>query len=238
MLLFPGPTVTCARPRAGCSQSRQRFESARLFDSKPDQLPLVPGSARIGTANKYTLPKAAYRNRTGLELKKADGTVVYKVNKVDVWADKHVLTDAKGNKVALLRRDIIFPAAHAKFMTFSYKPNFAGQESTEVDYDDVKVYPFSQLRCVVPSMPPKYEYLLFKTNDLTKPELISTVNSVCSSRKRGTMTDLKDQLMLRFEEFITGKDEGHIDVEVAAGIDPLQALILGISIDEETTRSH
>ena len=52
------------------------------------------------------------------------------------------------------------------------------------------------------------------------------------------MTDLKDQLMLRFEEFITGKDEGHIDVEVAAGIDPLQALILGISIDEETTRSH
>ena len=190
--------MTCARPRAGCSQSRQRFESARLFDSKPDQLPLVPGSTRIGTANKYTLPKAAYRNRTGLELKKADGTVVYKVN-----------------KVALLRRDIIFPAAHAKFMTFSYKPNFAGQESTEVDYDDVKVYPFSQLRCVVPSMPPKYEYLLFKTNDLTKPELISTVNSVCSSRKRGTMTDLKDQLMLRFEEFITGKDEGHIDVEVA-----------------------
>ena len=105
MLLFPGPTVTCARPRAGCSQSRQRFESARLFDSKPDQLPLVPGSTRIGTANKYTLPKAAYRNRTGLELKKADGTVVYKVNKVDVWADKHVLTDAKGNKVALLRRE-------------------------------------------------------------------------------------------------------------------------------------
>ena len=53
------------------------------------------------------------------------------------------------------------------------------------------------------------------------------------------MTDMKDQLMLRFEEFITAKDgAGHIDVEVAAGIDPLQALIIGISIDEETTRSR
>ncbi|MNL89910.1 hypothetical protein D3C87_2205430 [compost metagenome] len=53
------------------------------------------------------------------------------------------------------------------------------------------------------------------------------------------MTDMKDQLMLRFEEFITGKEgAGYIDVEVAAGIDPLQAVIIGISIDEETTRSR
>merc|ERR1712166_735251 len=134
------------------------------------------------------------------------------------------VTDPKGNKLALLRRDITFPAAHAKFTTFSYKPNFEGQDSTDVDADDVAIYPFAQLRCIVPSMPPKYEYLLFKTNDLLKPELNSTINSVCSSRKRGTMTDMKDQLMLRFEEFITGKEgAGYIDVEVAAGIDPLQA---------------
>merc|ERR1712195_415362 len=60
----------------------------------------------------------------------------------------------------------------------------------------VAIYPFAQLRCIVPSMPPKHEYLLFKTNDLLKPELNSTINSVCSSRKRGTMTDMKDQPML------------------------------------------
>jgi hypothetical protein len=233
------PTDACARTRAGCSQSRQRFESARLFDSKPDQLPLLPGSTRLGTATKYCLPKAVYRNRAGLELKNSDGNVVYKLVKNEVWEDKHCLTDPKGNKLALLRRDITFPAAHAKFVTFSYKPNFQGQESTDVDADGVAIYPFAQLRCIVPSMPPKYEYLLFKTNDLTKPELNSTINSVCSSRKRGTMTDMKDQLMLRFEEFITNKEgAGYIDVEVAAGIDPLQALIIGISIDEETTRSR
>jgi len=223
----------------GCSQSRQRFESARLFDSKPDQLPLMPGSTRLGAATKYSLPKAIYRNRAGMELKGPDGSVVYKLVKNEHWADKHCVTDPKGNKLALLRRDITFPAAHAKFTTFSYKPNFEGQDSTDVDADDVAIYPFAQLRCIVPSMPPKYEYLLFKTNDLTKPELNSTINSVCSSRKRGTMTDMKDQLMLRFEEFITNKEgAGYIDVEVAAGIDPLQALIIGISIDEETTRSR
>merc|ERR1712195_45468 len=167
----------------------------------------MPGSTRLGAATKYSLPKAIYRNRAGMELKGPDGSVVYKLVKNEHWADKHCVTDPKGNKLALLRRDITFPVA--------------------------------QLRFIVPSMPPKYEYLLFKTNDLLKPELNSTINSVCSSRKRGTMTDMKDQLMLRFEEFITGKEgAGYIDVEVAAGIDPLQAVIIGISIDEETTRSR
>ena len=199
----------------------------------------MPGSSRLGAATKYSLPKAIFRNRAGMELKGPDGSVAYKLVKNEVWADKHCIADSKGNKVAVLRRDITFPAAHAKFTTYSYKPNFEGQDSTDKDADDVKIYPFAQLRCIVPSMPPKYEYLLFKTNDLLKPELSSMINSVCSSRKRGTMTDMKDQLMLRFEEFITGKDgAGYIDVEVAAGVDPLQAVIIGISIDEETTRSR
>jgi len=198
----------------------------------------MPGSSRLGAATKYSLPKAIYRNRAGMELKGPDGSVAYKLAKNEHWADKHCILDPKGTKVAVLRRDITFPAAHAKFTTFSYKPNFKGQESTDADADDVALYPFAQLRCIVPSMPPKYEYLLFKTNDILKPELNSVINSVCSSRKRGTMTDMKDQLMLRFEEFITGKEgAGYIDVEVAAGIDPLQAVIIGISIDEETTRS-
>jgi hypothetical protein len=207
------------------------------MDSKPDDLPLFPGSSRLGAPAKYSLPKAIYRNRSGLELKAPDGTVACKLLKNELWQDKHTITDAKGNKLIVLRREIVFPAAHAKFTQFSYKPNFEGQESNESDADGVPVYPFSQLRCVVPSMPPKYEYLLYKTDNL-KPELHSVINSVCSSRKRGTMTDLKDQLMLRFEEFITGKDgAGYIDVEVAAGIDPLQAIMIGIIIDEETTRS-
>ena len=134
---------------------------------------------------------------------------------------------------ARVGRDIVFPASHAKFTIYSYTPNFEGQESVEVDYDGVKLYPFALLRCVIPSIPPKYEYLMYKTSN-DKPELVSIVNSVCSSIKRGTMSDRNGHPMLKFEE---AKENGHIDIEVAKGTDPLQAIAIGISIDEETTRS-
>ena len=50
----------------------------------------------------------------------------------------------------------------------------------------------------------------------------------------------KGQPILKFEE---AKDEkgqlnGHIDVEMAAGTDPLQNILIGITIDEETTKSR
>jgi len=223
----------------GCSQSRERFDKAseRFVDVQPESLPVVPGSTSLSAPALYAIQKALFRERKEAVITQADGKVIYKQlkpgEKEGDWRDMMVYTDIKGKKMAALGRDIVFPASHAKFTIYSYTPNFEGQESVEVDYDGVKLYPFALLRCVIPSIPPKYEYLMYKTSN-DKPELVSIVNSVCSSIKRGTMSDRNGHPMLKFEE---AKENGHIDIEVAKGTDPLQAIAIGISIDEETTRS-
>jgi len=204
---------------------------------------VLPGSAQLDAPVAYELTKAIYRMRDDFEITGPDGKVAYKVKKHEgQWLDKQIYMDTKGNKLAVLGREIVFPFFHAKFTYYTYKPNFEGQESTGEDFEGAALYPFALLRCCAPRIPPKYEYFLYKTSNLEADlEKVSTINSAFTMfRKNGLMSDQKGQPILKFEE---AKDEkgqlnGHIDMEMAAGTDPLQNILIGITIDEETTKSR
>ena len=232
----------------GCAASRKLYDETRIDVAKPEAFPVARGSQRLKQANKYALPQSL-NQMAGYDICDADGKVrprdlilrchhghtsfsiapllarqVRFKMLVKYWSltDQNVLTDASGKKVFMIRGKVLTSLKSLYF--FTYSPNFAGQTPTEHD-GYAPLYKFALMRTVFFSLPPRWEYLLFtKSND--DFEKVAEVAAVCNLvYSAGTMTDLKGEPLMKMTQ-----NSRTTDVEVAAGMDPIQAIAICIAI--------
>ena len=141
--------------------------------------------------------------------------VRFKIKYISLTGQK-VLTDASGKKVFMIRGKVL-TSVHSLYF-FTYSPNFAGQTPTEHD-GNAPLYKFAPMRTNGWGCAPRWEYASFtKSND--DSEKVAEVAAVCNLvYSAGTMTDLKGEPLMKMTQ-----NWRTTDVEVAAGMDPIQAI--------------
>ena len=229
----------------GCAASRKLYDETRIDVAKPEAFPVARGSQRLKQANKYALPQSL-NQMAGYDICDADGKVRprdlilrchhghtsfsiapllarqvrFKIKYISL-TDQKVLTDASGKKVFMIRGKVLTSLKSLYF--FTYSPNFAGQTPTEHD-GYAPLYKFALMRTNGWGCAPRWEYLLFtKSND--DFEKVAEVAAVCNLvYSAGTMTDLKGEPLMKMTQ-----NSRTTDVEVAAGMDPIQAIAICIA---------
>lgn len=96
----------------------------------------------------------------------------YKVgDKATTMRNKMVLQNMEGEKVCVVQKKLL--NVRTNFQIFRYKPNQAGQESTETD-DGVPIYRFAIVEQRSGGSKPSFSYYLYKGNE-EKEELLHAV---------------------------------------------------------------
>lgn len=219
----------------GCTESRRLYAEADVAASKPAPWTVtVPGSKAIKVATTYKLKERIFRLREDYDIIDQEGNVGAKMlGRYVSLRDRQTLADAKGNKaLVLIRKVLTFKPA---FYFYTFQPNFAGQESTETD-DGKKLYKFALLQSTLLSIPPVWKYSLFTTSN-ADPVEVGTVSAVCNLfYVAATMSDTSGAVLMKYTQkslFSGGDKQGgaaaSAEVEVAAGMDPLQALAICIT---------
>lgn len=92
--------------------------------------------------------------------------------KMMTMRDKMVITDAAGNKVAVMQKKIL--AIRETFQIYTYKPNVEGQESTETD-EGMPVFRFAMVEKQLLGFTPEFCWKLYKGNDDLETVLLAKV---------------------------------------------------------------
>ena len=166
--------------------------------------------------------------REDYDLKDADGKVVGKLlgKMFSLLRDKQILSDANGKKVLLLQRK--FATLAPTFFFYSYSPAYKGQESSDTDGDE-KLYLFAELQTIMFSMPSRWNYLVYQGEGA--PTKVGEAASLCQMiYDGGVMNDIDGTAMFKFTQksLFSGGAAGY-EIEVAPGVDPLQAIAICIA---------
>ena len=156
--------------------------------------------------------------------------------KVLTLRDKMVISNASGEKVAMLQRKLL--ALPATFVIYSYKPNAEGQESTETD-DGTPVYRFAQVTRALMSLTPEFYYKLYQGND---PEESSRLVAKVQMSLAG-FTKFKMDIKVPGEggtvlgtcgqsSMLQAESGSTYNLEVAKGMDLLGMLCLAVAVDD------
>ena len=221
----------------GCVASRERYNTANLGEARPEPITAVlPGSSRLSAPNSYGLALRLFRLREDYEIKDEKGAAAFRIlGKLVSVRDRQYFADHTGRKVAMLQKKLL--TFRPTFILYSYSPAFEGQPSVDKD-GEAPVYRFGMIRTVLLSLPMRWEYLLYTTSNET-PEKVGEVQSLCSCYAMGVMSDVRGVPMFKFSQTAMVQVPGGIgsaasafNLEVALGMDPLQAIAIGVSCQQ------
>jgi len=219
----------------GCASSREKYEKADITATEckvKEEFKVLPGVKPLKSATTFEIQSHIFRIREDMDIKGSDGTVHAKLlGKLLSLRDRQTLASASGKKMlTLIRKILTFKPA---FYFYTYTPNFEGQESTEKDGDE-PLYKFALLQSIFLSLPPRWEYSLFTTSNDTC-EKVADLSAMCTFMyAKGSMYDLTGSPLMRLTQknLVKGSEKGaagFYDVEVSAGMDPMQALAVAIA---------
>ena len=117
---------------------------------------------------------------------------------------------------------------------YTYTPNYDGQLSTETEGGE-KLYKFAILQSIFLSFPTRWEYFVYPTSDEDRVK-VADVRAICQLMyASGSVYDMKGAPVMKLTQtsLFSGGDESGaatgFDVEVSAGMDPLQAVAIAIA---------
>ena len=219
----------------GCAESREKYNVADISAAQPTPIAVVvPGSKILAKPNTYGLREQLFRLREDYDIKDASGTVSFKIlGKFISLRDRQTFSDPSGKKLCMLQRKLLtlFPT----FILYSYTPAFAGQPSVDTD-GDAPLYRFAEMKSVFFSLPARWTYSVY-TKDNETPEPVGEISSICSLYAMGVLQDLNGVPMFKFTQKAliagsTGGVAGTYDLEVAAGMDPVQAIAAAVACQQ------
>jgi len=218
----------------GCASSRQKYETADIAAAAPQPFKVVlPGVKPLQKATTFQIAHRIFRMREDMDIKAENGEVIGKLlGRYISLRDRQTLADANGKKtLVLIRKVLTFKPA---FYFYTFAPNFDGQVSTEKDGDE-PLYKFALLQAHFLSLPTRWDYSLFTASN-DECEKVADLTSLCNLMyAMGSMYDLAGQPLLKLTQkqivstAVKGGAAGVYEVEVAAGMDPLQAIAIVIA---------
>jgi hypothetical protein len=127
---------------------------------------------RLTDKNTCFIVKSKYQLASDFTVKDESGNDWYKLgDKATTMRNKMVLKNMEGEKVCVVQKKLL--NVRTNFQIFRYKPNQAGQESTETD-DGVPIYRFAIVEQRSGGKKPSFSYYLYKGNE-EKEELLRAV---------------------------------------------------------------
>ena len=220
----------------GCVASREKYNTANMAEARPEAIKAVlPGSALLSAPNSYAMALRLFRLREDYEIKDDKGVPAFRIlGKLVSVRDRQYFADKSGKKLAMLQKKLL--TFWPTYILYSYTPAYQGQPSVDTD-GDAPVYRFGMVRTVLLSLPMRWEYLLY-TNDNETPEKVGDVQSLCSCYAMGVMSDARGVPMFKFSQTaMVARDQGGntsstYTLEVALGMDPLQAIAVAIGCQQ------
>lgn len=219
----------------GCAASREKYESANIADALPTPLAaVVPGSSILKASNTYGLKERLFRLREDYDIKDASGAVAAKILGAYLsLRDRQTFSDPNGNKLCMLQRKLL--TFYPTFILYTYTPAFEGQPSVDKE-GDALLYRFAEIKSVFFSLPPRWTYALYlKDNEVA--ETVGEISSICSLYAMGVLQDLNGVPMFKFTQkaLIAGSTGGAAstyELEVAVGMDPIQAIATAVACQQ------